>query len=151
MTNQAITNNLNYLIDPTFNKVNRLFVLSFKNEDEDINDRFAFSKYFMPNVEIKDFSVLIDGKRFFDVPLKNKEKCEKISEMSKNNHYTTGNLLDYEYFLKHYKIIVIHLSKQIELENLDLKKQINVIGKIINLLSYSSNEESKFAAKNGIL
>ena len=151
MTNQAITNNLNYLIDPTFNKVNRLFVLSFKNEDEDINDRFAFSKYFMPNVEIKDFSVLIDGKRFFDVPLKNKEKCEKISEMSKNNHCTTGNLLDYEYFLKHYKIIVIHLSKQTELENLDLKKQINVMGKIINLLSYSSNEESKFAAKNGIL
>ena len=64
MTNQAITNNLNYLIDPTFNKVNRLFVLSFKNEDEDINERFSFSKYFKPKVEIKDFGVLIDGKSF---------------------------------------------------------------------------------------
>ena len=49
--------------------------------------------------------------------------------MSKNNDYITGNLLDYEYFLKHYKLISIDLSKQIELENLDLKQQINFIGK----------------------
>ena len=41
MTNQAETNNLNYLIDPTFNKVNRLFVLSFEND----KDRTTFSKY----------------------------------------------------------------------------------------------------------
>ena len=41
--------------------------------------------------------------------------------MSRNNGYTTGNLLDYEYFSKHYKLIVIDLSKQIELENPDLK------------------------------
>ena len=49
--------------------------------------------------------------------------------MSKNNNYITGNLLDYEYFLKHYKLILIDLSKQIELENLDSKQQINFIGK----------------------
>ena len=48
--------------------------------------------------------------------------------MSKNNDYTTCNLLDYEYFSKHYKLIAIDLSKQIELENLDLKQQINFIG-----------------------
>ena len=41
--------------------------------------------------------------------------------MSKNNNYTTGNLLDYEYFKDHYKLIAIHLSKQIELESLNLK------------------------------
>ena len=51
-------------------------------------------------------------------------------EMGRNNNCTTSNLLDYEYFLKHYKLIAIDLSKQIELENLDLKKQINFIGRL---------------------
>ena len=127
MTNQTQNNNLNYLIDPTFTKVNRLFVLSFENED----DRRSFSKYYVPNVQIKDFNVLIDGKSFFDMPIKNEEETyEQIIEMGRNNDYTTGNLLDYEYFSKHYKLIAIDLSKQIELENSDLKQQINFIGKI---------------------
>ena len=60
MTNQAQNNNLNYLIDPTFTKVNRLFVLSFENE----NDRASFSNYYVPNVQIKDFNVLINEKSF---------------------------------------------------------------------------------------
>ena len=51
MTNQTKINNLNYLIDPTFTKVNRLFVWSVENED----DRTSFSKYYVPNVQIKDF------------------------------------------------------------------------------------------------
>ena len=50
--------------------------------------------------------------------------------MSKNNDYTTGNLLDYKYFLKHYKLIAIDLTNQIELENSDLKQQINFIGRL---------------------
>ena len=50
--------------------------------------------------------------------------------MGKNNDYTTGNLLDYEYFSKHYKLTAIDLSKQIELESPDLKQQINFIGKL---------------------
>ena len=60
MSKQTETNNLNYLIDPTFSKVDKLFVLSFENE----NDRISFSKYYTPKVEIKDFNVLIDGKSF---------------------------------------------------------------------------------------
>ena len=55
---------------------------------------------------------------------------ENIMSISKNNDYTTGNLLDYEYFSKHYKLIAIDLSKQIELENPDLRQQINFIGKL---------------------
>ena len=112
MTNQAKTNHLNYLIDPAFTKVNRLFVLSFENEE----DRTPFSKYYVPKVEIKDFNVLIDGeKKFFSVQVKNKEEVyEKSVSISKNNDYTTGNFLNYEYFSKHYKLIVIDLSKQIE-------------------------------------
>ena len=50
--------------------------------------------------------------------------------MSKNNDYTTGSLLDYEYFSEHFELIVVDLSKQIELETSDLKQQINVIGKL---------------------
>ena len=129
MTNQTKTNHLNYLIDPTFTKVNRLFVLSFENEE----DRTSFLKYYVAKKEIKDFNVLIDGKSFFDVPMKNKEEaCEKIMSISKNNDSTTGNLLDYEYFSKHCKLIAIDLSKQIESENLDLRQQINFIGKLEN-------------------
>ena len=66
MTNQTKNNNLNYLIDPTFTKVNRLFVLLFENE----NDITSFSDYYVPNVQIKDFNVLIDIKSFFDVQQK---------------------------------------------------------------------------------
>ena len=54
------------MIDPTFTIVNRLFVLSFENED----DRTSFPKYYVPNVQIKVFNVLIDGKSFFDMPIK---------------------------------------------------------------------------------
>ena len=75
--------------------------------------------------------MLIDGKIFFGIPIKNDEKTyEQIIEMGRNNDYTTGNLLDYEYFSKHYKLIAIDLSKQIELENPDLRQQINFIDKI---------------------
>ena len=127
MTNQTKNNNLNYMTDPSFTKVNRLFVLSFENE----NNRTSFSKYYAPKVQIKDFNVLINGKGFFDMPIKNGEETyEQIIEMGRNNDYTTGNLLDYEYFSKHYKLIAIDLSKQIELENPDLKQQINFIGRL---------------------
>ena len=54
MTNQTKTNYLNYLIDPTFNKVIRLFVLSFENEEH----RTSFSKYYTLKVEAKDFNVV---------------------------------------------------------------------------------------------
>ena len=53
MTNQTKNNNLNYLIDSTFTKVNRLFVLLFENK----NDITSFLKYYAPNVEIKHFNV----------------------------------------------------------------------------------------------
>ena len=70
MSNQTKNNNLNYLIDPTFSKVNRFFVLLFENE----NDRTSFSKFYIPNVQIKYFNVLIDGKSFFDMLIKNGEE-----------------------------------------------------------------------------
>ena len=102
-------------------------MLSLENED----DKTYFSNYYTLIVEIKDLNVLINGKSFFDVPIKNKEEIYAGNiEMSKNNNYKTGNLLDYEYFSKRYKSIAIDLSKYIELENSDLKQQINFIGKL---------------------
>ena len=65
------------------------------------------------------------------MPIKiDEETFEQIIEMGRNNDYTTGNLLDYEYFSKHYKLISIDLSKQIEIKNSDLKQQINFIGRL---------------------
>ena len=127
MTVQPQNNNLNYLIDPTFMNVNRLFVLPFpRNNNTD--SRYYFSNYYVPKVRINDFDVLIDGKSFFDFAVKNEEEaCEKIMEMSNNNDYTTGNLLDYTYFKKNYKLIAIDLSKQTKLKN---PRQINFTGKL---------------------
>ena len=69
--------------------------------------------------------MLIDGKSFFDIPIKNgEERYQQIIEIGRNNDYTTGNLLDSEYLSKHYKFIAIDLSKQIDLENSNLKQQI---------------------------
>ena len=127
MSNQTINNNVNYLIDPAITNVNILFVLSYENE----TDRTSFSKYYIPKVEITDFNVLIDGKPFFDIPIKNNEEpYEQIIKMNKNNDFTTGKSLDYEYFSNHYKLIATDLSKQTELENLDLKQQINFVGRL---------------------
>ena len=60
---------------------------------------------------------------------KKEEAYKKIIEISKISDYTTGNLLGCEYFSKHFKLIAMDLSKQIELENPDIKQQINFIGK----------------------
>ena len=118
MSNQTKNNNFNCFIDPTFTKVNRLFALSFENK----KDITCFSKYYVPSVEVKDFNVLIFQKRFLDIPIKTKEEAyEQIIEMIRNNDHTTFTLLDYEYYSKHYKLIAIVLSKQIELENPDSK------------------------------
>ena len=128
MTTEAINNNLNILIDPTFTNVNRLFVLAYQNAD----DRQSFSQFYLPKVLTKDFNVIIDKLAFFDLPIKTEEEAyEKIIDISRNNEYTTGNLLGYDYFKKHYKLIAIDLSKQQVLqENEDLIQQINFTGKL---------------------
>ena len=122
MTIQSNDNNLNYSIDPTFTKVSRLFVLWFERIEVNIakkDHRDPFSDYYVPNIEIKDFNVLIDGKSFFDMPIKNEEEAyRKIIEMSKNNDYTTGNLLDFAFFKENYRLIAIDLSKQTKLKDL---------------------------------
>ena len=88
--------------------------------------RDSFSHYYVPKVQIKDLNVLIYGKSFFDLPVKNEEDAyEKIIDMYNNNDYTTGNLLDFAYYKENYKLI--DLSKQTKLKD---PQQINFIGKI---------------------
>ena len=131
MTTEAINNNLNILIDPTFTNVNRLFALAYGQVK---NDRQSFSRFYLPNVMIKDYNVITDKLAFFDLPIKTEEEVyEMIIDISRNNEYTTGNLLDYDYFKKHYKLIAIDLSKQQVLqENEDLIQQTNFIGRLEN-------------------
>ena len=92
------------------------------------DNRNSFPCYYVPNFEIKGFDVLIDGKRFFDLSLKNEEDAyEKIIEMSNNNDYATGNLLDFAYFKENYRIGAIDLSKQTKLKD---PLQISFIGRL---------------------
>ena len=128
MTTEEANNNLNILVDPIFTNVNRLFVLAYQNAD----DRQSFYELYLPKVMIKDFNVIIDKLVFLDLPIKNEEEAyEKIIDISRNNEYTTGNLLDYDYFKKYYKLIAIDLSKQQVLqENEDLIQQINFISRL---------------------
>ena len=92
---------LNYLINPSFQEVNRRSVLSFENEDQ----RKSHLTYYLTNVEIKDYNVMIDGRNFFDQPIASMAKTYvRISEnirkiaASQGDYYTTGCLLDYLYF-----------------------------------------------------
>ena len=112
ITAQIKKNDLDYLIDPAFRNINRLFVLSFKNGNSNLTRDF-FDKYHMPLVEIKDFNALTDSKLFFDQPVKNKQEAyKKLIEMSRSDGYTTGNLLDFSYHQNYYKLIGTDLSRQ---------------------------------------
>ena len=132
MSTEAANNNLNLLVDPTFTNVNRLFVLPYLIGNNNNDSRKSFLQFYLPRVMIKDFNVIIDKLAFFDLPIKTEEKAyEKIIDISKNDEYTTGNLLDYDYFKKYYKLIAIDLSKQQVLqENEDLIQQINFISRL---------------------
>ena len=128
MTTEAGNNNLNILIDPTFTNVNKLFVLAYQTAD----DRQSFSQFYLPNVMVKDYNVIIDKLAFFDLPIKTEEEAyEKIIDITRNNEYTTGNLSDYDYFKRYYKLIAIDLSKhQVLPENEDLIEQVDFIERL---------------------
>ena len=105
-----------------------MFVLVYQTA----NDRQSFIQFYLPRVMVKDYNVVFDKLAFFEFPIKTEEEAyEKIIDISRNNEYTTGNLLDYDYFKKYYKLIAIDLSKQQVLhENEDLIQQINFIAKL---------------------
>ena len=103
--------NLNHLVEPSFQGVNRLFILAF----EDDAQRTAHDSYYLPTVEIKNYNIMINGENFFDEPIKNNKvtygNIRKIAT-GQGDDYTTGCLLDYSYFADTYKVIAVDLSKQ---------------------------------------
>ena len=140
--------NLNYLIEPSFQGVNRLFVLAFEH-DNDNDWRTSNKRYYIPNVEIKSYDVMIDGKNFFDQPVKNNKvtyKNIRKNTIGQRDDYTTGCLLDYTYFKK-YKMVTIDLSKE-QVLDADPKaiQQINfatILNRAGNTWFYFIPEEAK--------
>ena len=103
--------NLNHLVEPSFQGINRLFVLAFENDDARTSDE----EYYLPTVEIKDYNIVIHGENVFDQPIKyNKVAYDNIRKIAtdQGDDYTTGCLLDYQYFTDTYKMIAVDLSKQ---------------------------------------
>ena len=122
-THELDNNNLKRIpLDSSFQRVNRLFVVAFDNT-ENVNNRVernSHQKYFLPRVNITKFNVLIDGRNFYDQPIP--EQVRKYDELKKITtvkgvDYTTGSLLDYEYFKDHYQLIACNLSQQKELDS----------------------------------
>ena len=103
--------NLNHLVEPSFQGVDRLFALAFSND----NYRISTKRYNLPTVEIKDYNIMINGENFFNQPIKNnKVTYENIGKIAigQGDDYTTGCLLDYSDFADTYKMIAVDLSKQ---------------------------------------
>ena len=103
--------NLNHLIERSFQGINRLFILAFESDAQ----RTCNKRYYIPNVEIKNYNVMIDWKNVFDQPTKNdKVTYKNIRKIAtgQGDDYTTGFLLDYTYFKNYYKMIAVDLSKQ---------------------------------------
>ena len=103
--------NLNHLVEPSFQGVNRIFILVFENDRQ----RTSAKGYYFLNVEIKDYNVMINGENLFDQPIKNNkityENIRKITT-GQGDDYTSCCLLDYPYFKESYEMIAVDLSKQ---------------------------------------
>ena len=104
-------------LDTSFQGANRLFFLAFDNTNNRDNkvEINSHRKYFLPRVNIANYSVLINGKDFYDQPINNQiRKYDEIRKIAtgKGDDYTTGCLLDYQYFKDHYELIAADLSKQ---------------------------------------
>ena len=116
--------------------MNRLFVLAFanaKNGNKEV-ERGSHRKYFLPTVDRNNYNVLIDGRSVFHQPINDQiKKYGEIRKIAarKSDDYTTGCLLDYQYFKDRYQLIAIDLSKQKEL-NADPRapQQIEFNGKL---------------------
>ena len=105
-------------LDPSFQGVNRLFVVAYNREIRQPT-RDGRQRYYLPRVDLKKYNVIIDGRNFYDNPIESDiEKYRELKKVmiGKGENYTTGSLLDYEYFKKHYKLVAVDLSKQKELD-----------------------------------
>ena len=106
-------------LDPSFQGVNRLFVMAYDNVNANRSTRDGRTRYYLPTIDINKYNVIIDGRNFYDNPIESDiEKYRELKNImiGKGEDYTTGSLLDYNYFKKHYKLVAVDLSKQKELD-----------------------------------
>ena len=112
----ADANNFKYIsLDPSFQGVNRLFVMTFNRVDGQPT-RNGQQKYYLPRIDLEKYNVIIDGRNFYVNPIESDiEKYRELKKVmiGKGEDYTTGSLLDCNYFKKHYKLVAVDLSKQI--------------------------------------
>ena len=117
--NNNPANSVRYInLDPSFQGVNRLFIMAYDATDNQYN-RNNRRKYYLPRIDFKKYNVIIDGRNFYDNPIESDiEKYRELKKVmiGKGEDYTTGSLLDFNYFHKHYKLVVVDLSKQKELD-----------------------------------
>ena len=105
-------------LDPSFQGVNRLFVMAY-NRANGQPTRNGQQKYYLPRIDLEKYNVIIDGRNFYDNPIESDiEKYRELKKVmiGKGEDYTTGSLLDFNYFDKHYKLVAVNLSKQKELD-----------------------------------
>ena len=106
-------------LDPSFQGVNRLPVMAYSRADNNQPTRNGQRKYYLPRIALNKYNVFIDGRNFYDNPIENNiERYRELKKVmiGKAEDYTTGYLLDFNYFLKHYKLIAVDLSKRKELD-----------------------------------
>ena len=119
LTENADPNVFKYIsLDPSFQGANRLFLMAYSRVDGQAT-RNGRTKYYLPRIDIKKYNVIIDGINFYDNPIESDiEKYRELKKVmiGKGEDYTTGSLLDYDYFNKHYKLVAVDLSKQKELD-----------------------------------
>ena len=112
----ANANNFKHIaLDPSFQGVNRLFVMAYNSANDQPN-RNRRQKYYLPRISL---NVIIDGRNFYDNEIEsNIEKFRELKKVmiGKGEDCTTGSLLDFNYFDKHYKLVAVDLSKQKELD-----------------------------------
>ena len=105
-------------LDPSFQDVNRLFVMAYNGANGQPT-RNGQQKYYLPRIDLEKYNVIIDGRNFYDNPIESDiEKYRELKKVmiGKREDYTTGSLLDFNYFNKHYKLVTVDLSKQKELD-----------------------------------
>ena len=98
--------------------VNRLFIMAYSRVDDQPN-RNSQQKYYLARIDLKNYNVIIDGRSFYDNQIESDiEKYRELKKVmiGKGEDYTTGSLLDYDYFKKHYRLVAVDLSKQKELD-----------------------------------
>ena len=105
-------------LDRSFQGVNRLFVMAY-NRANGQPTRNGQRKYYLPRINLEKYNAIIDGRNFYDNSIESDiEKYRELKKVKigKGEDYTTGSLLDFNYFDKHYKLVAADLSKQKELD-----------------------------------